>query len=91
MENRDLIVALTTLAQDAGLEVRFVGHQGLSDVDVPTSSGTCLVRGNVWVVLSASDPLEIQLEVLTRAVRTHASDLIEQRYIPPAVREHLSD
>jgi hypothetical protein len=78
------------LARDAGLEVRLVDPDGASDVAAPATSGVCRVRGAVWVVLSNSDPLDIQLDVLAQALRTHAGRWIEERYLPPAVRQRVS-
>jgi hypothetical protein len=49
----------------------------------------CRVRGELWVVLSSSDPAEVQLRVLAEALRGHAADLIEDSYLPPAVRALL--
>jgi hypothetical protein len=49
----------------------------------------CRVRGRVWVVLSSSDPVAIQLGVLGAALRDHASELVEARYLAPAVRAFL--
>ena len=61
--------ALLGLARDAGLEVRIVHANRGSDVEIPPASGTCRVRGEVWVVLSTSDPMEVRLEVLADALR----------------------
>ncbi len=90
MEPAELMDSLLALARDAGLEVRTVGQRRAGDLDVPAVSGTCRVRGAVWVVISASDPLELQLEILADALRTHASALVERRYLPPAVRKRIS-
>ena len=88
MDNSDLLEALLGLAKEAGLEVRLTSQ--VRDNEMPPMSGTCRVRDAVWVVLSASDPLELQLGVLANALRTHARALIESRYLPPAVRNRLS-
>ena len=90
MESNEILGELVGLARDAGLEVRTVGRSSVADLDVPAVSGTCLVRGAVWVVLSSADPLDLRIDVLAEALRTHARDLIESRYLPPAVRERLS-
>jgi hypothetical protein len=47
------------------------------------------VRGEIWIVLAADDPPSIRIEVLTGALRAHASGYLESRYLPPAVRERL--
>ena len=82
MEPTELLELLLALARDAGLEVHTLGRGG--DLDPHAVSGT------VWVVISASDPLELRLDVLARALRTHASALVENRYLPPAVRERIT-
>lgn len=90
MDNAELKDALLALARDAGIEVRTLGRRRGSDFEAPLGSGTCRVRGAVWVVISPSDPVEVQLDILAEALRTHASALIEGRYLPPAVRERVS-
>ncbi len=90
MEPTELLELLLALARDAGLEVRTLGRGRGGDLDAHAVSGTCRVRGAVWVVISASDPLELRLDVLARALRTHASALVENRYLPPAVRERIT-
>lgn len=89
MEPAALMDSLLALARDAGLEVRSVGRQRGEEHDAPAASGTCRVRGAVWVVISSAEPVEVQLEVLATALRTHASALVEARYLPPAVRERI--
>ena len=37
----------------------------------------------------SADPVAIQLEVLAGALRAHAPELIEARFLPPAVRALL--
>ncbi len=80
---------LLALADQAQLEVWIVGA-GPGETDRPAESAICRVRGAVWVVLSAADPVETQLDVLARALRAHAGALVEDRYLPPAVRARLS-
>jgi hypothetical protein len=47
------------------------------------------VRGEIWVLLAPSDPLEDQISVLVQALNTYAADFLESRYLPPAVRDRL--
>lgn len=86
MEPSEILEALLDLARGAGLEVRGVGRGGVEAGESPPGSGVCRVKGDVWVMLSDADPVTIQLEVLAQALRTHAADHIEDRYLPPAVR-----
>ena len=89
MESSAILEALLDLARDAGLEVRAVGRGGLEPGESPPGSGVVRVKGDVWVMLSSVDPVAIQLEVLAAALRDHAADWIEGRYLPPAVRTLL--
>ncbi len=90
MDKAELRDTLVSLAREAGLEVRALGSERGREGDVALVSGTCRVRGALWVVVSSSDPLEAQLETLANALRTHASPFLEGRYLPPAVRERVS-
>lgn len=90
MEHVNLLEALMELADDAGLEVRVVGGSADRELGTPQTSAVCRVKGRVWVVLAAQDPVSGQLEVLSDALRTHAADYIESHFLPPAVRQQLS-
>ncbi len=83
MERRELLELLLDFAREAGLEVRRE-PRGAS-----VRSGVCRVRGAVWSVLAGADPLEEHLAVAAGALREHAGSLLEDRYLPPAVRELL--
>lgn len=83
MERRELLELVLDLAREAGIEIR--REPGGAAV----RSGVCRVRGAVWLVLSAADPLEERLAVAADALRRHAGPLLEERYLPPAVRDLL--
>jgi hypothetical protein len=51
----------------------------------------CRLRGELQVVLIDTDPLAERLAVLAGALRDQAPDLLESRYVPPAVRAWLED
>jgi hypothetical protein len=89
MEAPELLRALAELARDCGLEVQRVGRlpafEGLS----PSGSGSCRLRGKIRVLLADSDPLEVRIEVLARALREAAGPVLEERFLPPAVRARL--
>ena len=89
MTAHDLHRALLELAGDAGFEVRRTSGCAGEDRDLPVASGVCRVRGRVWVVLASSDSLEERSAVLVEALQTHARELLESRYLPPALRERL--
>ena len=86
MEPSEIMTALLDLARDAGLEVR-QADAAHADAGLPSlASALCRVHGRVWVVLSSADPVAIQLRVLGAALHDHASELVEARYLAPAVR-----
>ncbi|HEY5657120.1 MAG TPA: hypothetical protein VIY27_04975 [Myxococcota bacterium] len=82
MEPAQLLVALLDLARDTGLPVRTLGGGD-------AASGVCRVRGALWALLAESDPVPRRVAVLAQALRSHAPDLLERRYLPPAVRDCL--
>ena len=88
MELSELLERLTALAGELGLEVREV--RASAEAEPPVASGVCRVRGETWVLLAAGDGLEQRIDVLSRALKTHAGVLLEGRYLPPAVRARLS-
>jgi hypothetical protein len=88
MELSELLERLGELAREVGLEVRDV-RRGVEGDPAP-ASGVCRVRGRTWVVLAADDGLERRIEVLARALESHAGPQLEGRYLPPAVRERLA-
>jgi hypothetical protein len=84
----ELLDQLADLARAAGLEVREI-RGGAGEGEPSTASGTCRVRGKIWVLLAPSDSLDERIDVLGRALATHAREFLESRYLPPAVRERL--
>jgi hypothetical protein len=89
MHPSELLDQLLDLARAADLEVRHVRAGAAGEGDVATHSGTCRVKGRVWVLLVASDDVEERIDVLGGALATHARDFLESRYLPPAIRERL--
>jgi hypothetical protein len=88
MHSADLLDQLSDLARAADLEVRMIGRAGPGERE--TQSGTCRVNGAVWVMLSEADSLDDRVNVLAAALTSHAADLLESRYLPPAIRERLA-
>ncbi len=89
IELRDQLV---DLARSAGLEVREIpgsGPRGPKEPEFQAGSGTCRVKGKVWVLLADSDSLDERIDVLGRALALHAREFLEARYLPPAVRKRL--
>jgi hypothetical protein len=81
--------ALLELARAADLEIRSVGLRAQPAGEPPPTSDVCRVRDRVWVVLCAADPVDRHIAVLASALRTHRADWLEDRWIPPALRELL--
>ncbi len=88
MQGAALLEALIDLARESKLEVRRV--EAVRDEPPPTSA-VCRVRGAVWVVLSAADPVDARIAVLAAALREHAGPRLEGRYLPPALRACLEE
>lgn len=80
------MAVLLDLAEEAGLEIRNIGAEGREPGEPSPSSAVVRVRDAFWVMLSAADPVAIQLAVLAGALRDHAPALVEERFLPPAVR-----
>lgn len=89
MQGPGLRDQLATLAEEAGLRVRVIPAASAREGDVGPGSGTCRVRGEWWVMLAASDSLEDQASVLAGALRDHAAEFLESRFLAPALRERL--
>jgi len=89
MEPSEIMTVLLDLAREAGLEVRSVGSGGREPGEPAPASAVVRVRDAFWVMLSAADPVAIQLEVLAGALREHGADVVEDRFLPPAVRALL--
>jgi hypothetical protein len=89
VEPAELARELVELADAAGLEVRPMRDSAARESEPAASSGICRVRGEIWVMLAASDPVEEQISVLVRALKTHAAAFLESRYLPPALRDRL--
>lgn len=88
MEPAQLFEALRELATECGLVVKPIGAVTPGS-ETTTTSGTCRVRGELWVMLASTDPLEERIEILATALRSHAGRELEERYLPPALRERL--
>jgi hypothetical protein len=89
MTPHELRDALADLAREAGMDVRVLRPAGEADAGPGAASGVCRVRGRLWVVLATADPVEDHIGVLAEALRAHAGDWLEGRWLPPAVRERL--
>lgn len=80
----EMLHALLALAAEAGIRV-----SSGRDAVPPVEGGLCRVHGELWLVLVPSDPIEHQLDLAVSAIRTHAPTLLEDRWLPPALRGRL--
>jgi hypothetical protein len=89
MDDAEILERLLELANEAGFKVRIAGRGAIGAEDLPLSSGTCRVKGTLWIVLSGQEPTGVQIDVIARALREHAEGILEARHLPPALRERL--
>ena len=89
VDDSEKLEALLELARAAELEIRSVGLRAAPAGEPPPTSAVCRVRDQVWILLCAADPPELHLRVLAEALSNHRSDWLEERWIPPALRELL--
>lgn len=89
MTELEVLEELLALARESGLQVRTVGAAAAGEA--PPTSAVCRVRGEVWVVLSRVDPVEAQSAALASALRTHAAEFLEGRFLPPVLRARIGD
>ena len=87
MTDAEVLTELLALAESAGLRVQTVPRA--REMDVPVASGVVRIRGAVRIVLVSSDSLGERIAVLAEGLRTHASDFLESRHLPPALRARL--
>jgi hypothetical protein len=85
VEPRELLERLVGLAEEVGIVVR-TARAGESEL--PPRSGLCRLRGQPVLVVTAAEPLEARIEAVVAALRAHGGAL-EERFLPPAVRERL--
>ncbi|MEE2678995.1 MAG: hypothetical protein VX546_10505 [Myxococcota bacterium] len=87
MNDADVLRELIALAESAGLRVQAVPRA--REGDAPVSSGVVRIRATLRVVLVSSDPVTERIGVLVAALRAHASEFLETRHLPPALRARL--
>jgi hypothetical protein len=90
VDDAEIIEQLTLLAREAGLAVRTVRGLPQAEGEPAAGSAVCRVRGQTWVVLSGADAPARRVDVLCQALRRFAPDLLEGRWLPPALRLRLA-
>jgi hypothetical protein len=89
VETNEVMQALLELAEEVDLEIRILRARETGDSEFPPTSAFCRVKGRAWVVLSPRDPITFQLRVLGGALFSHAGAQLEDRYLPPALRQWI--
>jgi len=87
MEPDDLLERLLALARSAGVEVRETKAQG--EADSGPHGASCRLRGRLWVILVAGDPLEERIRAVADALDQADPGWLETHYLPPALRTRL--
>ncbi len=87
MTDAEVLAELVSLAESAGLRVQSVPRA--READPPVASGVVRIRGEIRIVLVSSDSLAERIGAVTDGLRTHASDFLESRHLPPALRARL--
>ncbi|HYB12790.1 MAG TPA: hypothetical protein VEG67_04925 [Myxococcota bacterium] len=87
MEPEDVLDRLRALARANGIEVRETPGGG--EAETRPHSASCRLRGRLWVVLVASDPLEERICALADALDQANPSWLESHYLPPALRARL--
>jgi hypothetical protein len=84
VEASEVLAHLVAFAGEAGIRVRAAPRS-----EAALESALCRVRGELWLVLVPADPVEHRIDVVVRALREHAPELLEERWLPPAVRARV--
>jgi hypothetical protein len=91
VEGVEILEALLELAAELGIDVRIIPQSRSGDSEFPLSSGVCSVRGQLRVLLSHEDPLDVQNRVIAQALNSKAKNALDARFLPPAVRRALDN
>ncbi len=85
VDETDILENLFELARAAQFQIRAAGRLGPDDP--PLTSGVCRLRGQLYIVLSAGESVPMQIDTLATALREHGGDFLQDRHLPPAIRE----
>jgi len=83
MQNSKVLGYLEDLAFRLGIEIVY---EKLGEADFSIEGGLCKVKGVYKIFMDPSTPLEVQIEILARAL---SSFKIEDVYLLPFIREIL--
>jgi hypothetical protein len=87
VEEDDPLQRLLGFARQAGIQVREAKGEG--DAESGPRSACCRLRGRVWVILVAGDPLEERIRAVAEALDQVEPRWLETHYLPPALRNFL--
>jgi hypothetical protein len=83
MQNRKVLEYLEDLAFRLGIEIVY---EKLGEADLSIEGGLCKVKGVYKIFMDPSAPLELQIEILARALSSFKT---EELYLLPFIREIL--
>lgn len=83
MQNSKVLGYLEDLAFRLGIEIVY---EKLGEADFSIEGGLCKVKGVYKIFMDPSTPIEVQIEILARAL---SSFKIEDLYLLPFIREIL--
>ena len=83
MQNSKVLGYLEDLAFRLGIEI---AYEKLGEADFSIEGGLCKVKGAYKIFMDPSAPIEVQIEILVRAL---SSFQIEGVYLLPFIREIL--
>jgi hypothetical protein len=87
MQPGEVLAFLLALAGEAGITVKHLPAGAREDA--VAQSGACVVHGRPWLLLAPDDPDAAKIAAAVAALRAYAPSLLEERYLPPAVRAAL--
>ncbi len=89
MERAELLDALLELARNLGIAVRRQTLRAAAvDERLPTT-GLCRINGEPILLVMDHEPIEDRIATVALALRQTAGDALEDRYLPPRIRETL--
>ncbi len=89
MEARAILDALVEVAQEGGVTVRVLPKAAAREGEPLPASNLCRIRGEPWLLLASGESLEDRIDAAAQAVIRFAPEVLEGRFLPPAVRERL--
>ncbi len=89
MERAEVFGCLLDLAREHGISVHKQQASRHGEPDLAPRSGLCRVNGEQWLVIIGQESLEDRIAAAAQALAAVAGDALEERYLPPAVRNAL--